>query len=147
MSRERVYIAAPFFNEEQEAYVAKIENCLESYNVSFFSPRSEGVIANMKELSPADREVAIDNIFNCNIKGILECTHVLAVIDDWDIGTVFEIGYAYAHKKRIVSVTDNSYGLNIMIGKTVTFHASTPEDAVRCIIGLTFKGADGEIVT
>ncbi|HEY6020834.1 MAG TPA: nucleoside 2-deoxyribosyltransferase [Candidatus Paceibacterota bacterium] len=122
----KVYIAAPFFNAEQLRAVEGIETALESAGVKFFSPRSEGVLV---DLAPADRAAHLQRIYQSNINHMLECNAMLAVVDGRDIGTMFEIGFftskrlSEQHKDNLlVTYTDNSFGLNVMIQQSVDAH-------------------------
>lgn len=119
----KVYIAAPFFNEVQINSVSEIEFILSIYNIEHFSPRSTGILRDMNE---TDRRKKSDYIFKRNIEEMHSCNIIIAVIDDKDIGTIFEIGYFSALKKydwkKIITFTNENFGLNVMIQKTVDAH-------------------------
>lgn len=113
------YLAAPFFNEAQIEIVSRIENMMRMHGVPLFSPRQT---PENKKPKLTDEDAA--EIFRNNIKGILDCQAVLAVMD-WampegqhlfvcegrgdvtvtspplnipDVGTVFEMGYAFGRR-------------------------------------------------
>jgi len=119
-----VYIAAPFFNAEQVKTVEDIERALETEGVKFFSPRSEGVLINH---TPAERALHLERIYQSNIRHMMECNTMLAVIDGRDIGVMFEIGF-FASKRLsekdnvLMTYTDQSFGLNVMIQQSVDAH-------------------------
>ena len=107
-----IYIASPFFNESQLEFVKRIEIALQDAGIKFFSPRSEGVLI---EMSPSKKAKAAKKIYDSNVKHIEDCDILLAVIDDRDTGTMFEIGYAAALKKPVVTLTNFDYQVNVMI--------------------------------
>jgi len=122
-SNIKVYIAAPFFTEQQLIFVKEIENTLDKYGVKYFSPRLHGVIQDM----PVDtsREQKMKAIFDMNIENIDLCNLMVAVIDDRDVGTMFEMGYVYGTSMgdiNIVSITGNNHGINVMLRYAVSAH-------------------------
>ncbi len=114
----KVYIAAPFFNEEEVRVVEEIEFALNQYQIEYFSPRSEGVIKNM---TPEERKERMRNIYDSNMDGIAECNLMIAVIDGRDVGTMFELGVQACLKRGrvderyIVTFSDKNFGLNVML--------------------------------
>ena len=115
-----VYIAGPFFNLNQCSTIAKIENLLAYRKIAYFSPRSAGVLLDM---DAADKRKNADKMYQLNIDNIKQADTIIAVIDDRDIGTIWEIGYAAALGKDIITYTANDYGLNVMLAKCVRYHA------------------------
>lgn len=114
-----VYIAGPFFNDKQKDLIKRIENELDKYGIKYFSPRSEGVLIDM---TPEEKEKQMSKIYNSNINHMIDCKCMLAIIDDWDTGTVFEMGYAKCLNKPIFTLSDNDYGLNVMIRQAIKSH-------------------------
>lgn len=98
---EHIYIASPFFNDVQLERVKGIENRLQEYNISFFSPR-------LCQVHTKDGHFDGPAIFKNNVDHIDECTTMVAIIDDKDTGTAFEIGYALAKGKRVILVMHQS---------------------------------------
>jgi len=122
----KLYLAAPFFNPEQLKAVVNIERVLDMAGVNFFSPRSEGVLV---DLAPHERAAHLQRIYQSNINHMQSCNVMLAVVDGRDIGTMFEIGFftskrlSEGHKDDLlVTYTDNSFGLNVMIQQSVDAH-------------------------
>lgn len=120
----KIYYANPIVTSEsvddeifmlQEFYGDKIKiiNPLE------FTPSVEG----NKNLLKQYAEV----ILRANIELIEKCDLVLACIDDRDIGVIWEMGYAYARGKKIVTIS-KEFGNNIMIDKTVLAHINLSDD-------------------
>ena len=114
---KNIYLAGPFFNEEQLNFIKALENALKDYDV--FSPRSEGTLINM---SQEEKEKALNKIFKSNVSNIKDCDIVVAVIDDWDTGTVWECGAAYIAGKPIFTISNKDYGLNVMVRQSVACH-------------------------
>ena len=109
---KEVYIAGPFFNEEQKAVIEKIKNILKELKISYFSPGDELPILEGKKSSKKDREKVF--IGNCN--GITYSNFVIAVIDDFDPGTLWEMGFAFNDGRPILAYSDvPDRGLNIML--------------------------------
>ena len=115
----KVYIAAPFFNLEQLEVVMKIELLLDEKGIEYFSPRSEGTLVKM---SPEERKEHMGEMFRSNVDHMDWCTHCVAVIDDYDTGTVWEMGYLYATHKKIVTFSNNYHGINVMLNESIVFH-------------------------
>lgn len=111
----KVYIAAPFFNEDQLDIVERVENFLINNGIDFFSPRSGGVLKNMKK---SDQAKTKNEIFDSNIKNMDECTHMIACVEHKDTGTNFEIGYFYAKEKPIVLFSEKIGTVNIMLAES-----------------------------
>ena len=131
-----IYIAAPFFNEEQVEFVDAIEQCLELNGLEYYSPRSEGVLMNM---TPEEKKARMKYIFDKNVEMLDKCDIVLAVIDNYDTGTVWEIGYAYAKGKKIITITDHYYGVNVMINECIVAHCTQLSQIPAAVRG-EFKG-------
>lgn len=85
----KVYIASPFFNEEQLERVEFIEKTLNSYNFDYFSPRRDTYVK--PDSTYAERQIA----FRDNLRGIEDADFIIAVTDGKDVGTMFEAGYAF----------------------------------------------------
>jgi len=130
--KQKFYIAAPFFNEKQVKIVEGIEEILSANGFDYFSPRKEGVLI---DVPPEERAQHTQRIYDSNINNIEDCDCMIAVVDGRDIGTIFEIGYFTALKKnwgydgdgneitrRLITFTDENFGLNVMIQKSVDAH-------------------------
>ena len=137
-----IYIAGPFFNEEQVELIEAIETCLDFNQLEYYSPRSEGVLMNM---TPEEKKARMKYIFDKNIEMLNAADTVIAVIDNYDTGTVFEIGYAYAKGKRIITITDNYYGVNVMINECIVAHCTCVSQLPAAVAG-TFIGTKEENV-
>ena len=133
----KIYIAGPFFNKEELQFVKEIELQLKSNNINFFSPRKEGIL---KDMSEEDRLKKMNDIFNKNISEMKECTHMIANIDNFDTGTMFEIGFFHALGKPVFTISNHNYGLNIMIRNASICHNISVEQVVKNIQTYTYSG-------
>lgn len=91
----KVYIAAPFFNEAQLERVESIKNVLREQGIEYFSPKDESMFKQGDD--PA-------KILRLNCTAIDEAPYVIVVTDDKDVGTIWEAGYAFAKSKKILYV-------------------------------------------
>jgi nucleoside 2-deoxyribosyltransferase len=139
-----IYIAGPFFNEEQLSLIKDIEESCEIAGVDYYSPRSEGVL---KDMTPSQRKDRMQYIYDQNVNNIKTCSDMIAVTDDYDNGTIFEMGYAAALGKRIVTITNKNYGANVMLSHACFAHVEDAVEAVRCLSGLPYSGFTPETVT
>lgn len=154
MQKPKVYLAAPFFNEEQVALVEVLEALIIDSGWRMFSPRRGKYAYEMNELlrQKARRKVVIDElvkqgvvtasaydelqqfdppedlrlkVFNDNWTNIDDADLVLAVIDNFDVGAMWEIGYAFARHVPIVTHTGRDYGCNLMLAHSIVGHTKS----------------------
>lgn len=108
-----VYLAGPFFNEHQIEVLAGIEDLMDSFHMSYFSPRWCGTID--------DKSTDIEKraIFHKDIESIQNSGYVFAITDGKDMGTLFECGFAYANNVPIVYIALDLEGpFNLMLAKS-----------------------------
>ena len=99
---KKIYLASPFFNEEENAWVENAENILRDRGFDVFSPRENEV---------RDTDVvgtigwAYDTFYH-DVKAIDNCDVVVILYHGnySDSGTAWECGYAYAINKPVVCV-------------------------------------------
>lgn len=104
-------MAAPFFNDSQRDLCTFIEELGQKHEVPIYSPRSDGFV-----LRPNASIQERDQIFESNIKAIVVSKWVLAVIDDFDPGTIWEMGYARGIGVGVLAYSDvPGRGLNVML--------------------------------
>lgn len=89
-SRDRVYLAGPFFTMAQLWMIDEARRCLSDLGMEVFSPFHQIGPGPAEEVGPAD------------IQALKECNAVFAILDGLDSGTVFEVGYARAIGKPVV---------------------------------------------
>lgn len=90
-----VYLAGPFFTLSEKLFIAECRNILTAMGVNVFSPYHDVGEGKAEDVAPKD------------IDALNECDCVFAIVDGLDSGTMFEIGYAVAHGKRVVAYVEN----------------------------------------
>jgi nucleoside deoxyribosyltransferase len=129
-----IYLAAPFFTSEQMGLVCQVETTIQAAGHDLLSPRRRGPI--LQNLGEAERKTAAAKVFSTNCLDIESCNAVLAVIDDRDPGTIWEMGFAYHAWKTIYSFTNKDYGLNVMMQGCIAGHArgiAQLAEMMRCV--------------
>lgn len=91
--RVPVYLAAPFFGLSQLWLVDLVRQSLIDAGAVPFSP--------FHDVGLGGPEVA-----QADLDGLDRCDAVLALVDDMDAGTIFEIGYAIRSEKPVVAYLD-----------------------------------------
>lgn len=119
----KIYLASGWFNEEQERRVKKAEQILRDAGHEVFSPRehqNEDIEFGTKEWRKATFQNDVDHVDWCDI--------IVAIYNEEDSGTMWELGYAYAKGKPSVVVNEN-YGeiVNLMISDSLTTYVETWE--------------------
>ena len=117
--RLNVYLASGWFTPMQKEVMDKVRNVLlefSSFNV--FAPFYEGVVLDKSNDSQKKRA----EVFKVNTDAIIECDLMVAVIDDFDPGTIFEMGVAWGIGDcmwpAIVAYSDvPGRGLNVMLAQ------------------------------
>jgi hypothetical protein len=89
-----IYLAGPFFSTAQQWLVDEVRGVLTDMGFRVFSPIHDVGAGPPDEVAPADL-VALDS------SGM-----VLALLNDIDAGTMFEVGYARAKKIPVVAVAE-----------------------------------------
>lgn len=107
---KHVYLAAGFFNDDQRAVCTAIENMAEEAGVPLYSPRHDGGV-----LVPDATEEEREFIFRSNVVAIEVADWVLAVIDDFDPGVIWEMGLAYGKSPTLAFSNVPGRGLNVML--------------------------------
>lgn len=92
-----IYLASGWFNEKQANKEEMIYNKLIQKGLKVFSPRRDVKfnVSNENEVEDLTQTDATA-IFNEDIKALNECKQVFAIVDEFDSGTMWEMGYAYA---------------------------------------------------
>lgn len=125
----KIYLAGPFFTKEQQQVATQLESLLkdatDNYEVKFFSPRQGEASQEMKmyqvkgEQPPQDLR---ERVFRDNVENIDDADLLLAYIDNFDPGTIYEVGYAYASSVPVLSFSAKGYGMNLMLAQSVIGH-------------------------
>lgn len=91
----QVYLAGPFFSFSQRWLINQFYQALKGEKVNVFSPLHDVGVGDAEEVTDPD------------IEGLLASDVVLAVVEGLDSGTLFEVGFAVAHKKKVVAYVQN----------------------------------------
>ncbi|MED4616804.1 nucleoside 2-deoxyribosyltransferase [Priestia megaterium] len=125
----KIYLASPFFSDEQVERVKKVEKALKDNPTvqDFFSPR----LNQIDELEFGTKEWS-KAVFKNDVDHIDWCDAVVAVHDftgetnlhgsihqHVDSGTAFEIGYAYATGKPVVMIHEKGGIVNLMLSESL----------------------------
>lgn len=97
--RKKIYLAGPFFTVAERFLVKEIHDVLESFDVEVFSPYHDAGISTNKD---GNRE-----LLKKDIEHLEDCDVVLGILSGNDPGTIFEIGYAKALRKRVIILYEN----------------------------------------
>jgi len=103
LSSHKIYIASPFFNEEQLKEVEQIEMICEKCKYDYFSPRKSQSTDFVKTLEQDDWlfELGKKFFFIDDIVQLDECDMIIVNPNNYDSGTLFELGYAIAKGLKI----------------------------------------------
>lgn len=124
-TNKKVYLASPFFNDEELLDMAKVCGCLRNKGLDVFAPyenQNKQLEFCSKEWRNATFKSDIDHIDNADI--------VVAVVNGnyCDSGTAWEIGYAYATKKPIIVVNLRKEIVNLMISDSLHAYIDSLEN-------------------
>ncbi len=96
----KVYFAAPLFNQSEKDFNLKITKILESYGYEVFLPQRDGYLA--ADMEGKSQEELVDMIFKKDYKEVLKADIIFVMLDGRapDEGACVELGIAYANGKR-----------------------------------------------
>jgi|SRR5699024_275095 len=122
--KHSVYLASPFFTPEQLERVELVENMLEEFGFSYFSPRKELVCP------PDATDEVRKKTFKGNHDGILDAEMVIAITDGKDVGTIWEMGVAFEAGIPVIGValTLGKAPFNLMLSESCYTTVRTPEE-------------------
>ena len=124
------YIAGPLFNEGQIEAIREIEDMLDQRGEPYFTPREYGVIAD-EPMTPQ----RMKRIYQMNVDMVALSHCLIAILDDRDSGTIFEIGYAAARQIPIITFSNQGHGINVMLKHAVKFHCNGMDDLEAALNG------------
>jgi hypothetical protein len=106
-----VYLAAPFFSLAERWLVETCRSVLAGLGADVFSP--------LHDVGPGGDEVAAEDL-----AGLQRCDSVLALLDGWDPGTVYEAGWAHRHGLPVVGFqnTPGHDGTKMLVGTGADIH-------------------------
>lgn len=128
--KHHVYVASPFFNPNQITRVALVETLLEKLGYTYFSPRKELVCP------PNASDEVRKQTFLSNEEGIKNAEMVIAITDDKDPGTIWEMGCAYANDIPVIGVafTLGNMPFNLMLSESCVSTCKTVEELERTLV-------------
>lgn len=85
-----IYLAGPWFTAGQPERLAKIEKLMDDLEITYYSPRLDGI-----DLTPDATEADRNAVFADNVAHLKQAQLVVAVVDGFDTGTIWETGTAY----------------------------------------------------
>ena len=91
----QIYLAGPFFTFSERWLVNEIWNTFKGFNLRVFSPFHD--VGHGKAKDVVDKDLI----------GLDASEVIFAVIDGLDSGTLFEVGYAIAKKKKVIAFVQN----------------------------------------
>ncbi|MBE8146622.1 nucleoside 2-deoxyribosyltransferase [Brevibacterium casei] len=117
-----IYLAGPFFSVEQRWLVDQCKIFLEGAGARVFSP--------VHEIGIGGPEVA-----EADLTGLAKCDAVFAILDGWDPGTLFEIGWATARGIPVVVAGGNGHaeGATMLLGTGAEQHMDYTTAMYRAI--------------
>ena len=152
-NKPKIYLAAPFFNAEQVALVDQLEALVLDLGFELFSPRKgenavemNRMLSNIREyhklneINPTQAKMETGEllppppgpsdelrraVFRDNWENIDDADLVVAVIDNFDVGVMWELGYAYARHVPVVTHTAHNYGCNLMLAHSIIGHTKS----------------------
>lgn len=113
---KKVYLASPFFNDEEIKTMESVLEILRSKDLEVFAPFEH----QNKHLEFGSMEWR-KATFKSDIDAIYESDIMVAILDGnySDSGTAFEIGAYYELKKPIIVVNPNGKTINLMIAESL----------------------------
>lgn len=130
MSQPKIYLAAPFFNDVQRAFVTELEAAISDAKFELFSPRYGENAKEMNRIIGEKGKPSLElrnKVFIDNWENIDDADLLVAVIDDFDVGVMWEVGYAFARHVPIITITNRNYGCNLMLAQSTIGHLKTVE--------------------
>ncbi len=119
----KIYLAGPFFSYGERWLVDQVRDCLKDLGVEVFSPLHDVGKGEPSKVAPAD------------LRGLEECSAVLALLDGEDPGTLFEVGYAKAKNIPVVGLTERpeSTDFTMLIGTDIPIYSSLAQAAYNAV--------------
>lgn len=110
-----IYLAGPWFTEGQPERLAKIEKLMDELELTYYSPRLDGI-----DLTPDATEADRNAVFTDNVDHLKRAKLVVAVVDGFDTGTIWETGTAYGLDISVAyygeTLADGTF--NVMLAKS-----------------------------
>ena len=139
----KLYLASPFFTEEQVEREERLKAKLRGLGITVLSPKE------FCFCPPDASDELREKTFKDKLKHIEEADAIFAITNGKDMGTIFEAGYAYGINKPIIYFCERLSGqFNLMLaqsGSVVLINDSfTLDDIESALSGNKIK-FEGEI--
>ncbi|GEA95494.1 nucleoside 2-deoxyribosyltransferase [Weissella viridescens] len=128
----QVYLAAPFFSDEQISRVSILEQALENNPTvdDYYSPRQHQTTD-----APQFSAAWAAEVFQRDVTQVRKADVIVTVADyrdnDADSGTAFEQGMAYVLETPIVMFEETDYQTNLMLTESLTTFISDPSELAQ----------------
>lgn len=110
---DKLYLAGPWFTPEAMETQIRIEQIAANNGWHVFSPRIELTLN--KDSTPEDHR----RCFTINNMGLRKCKLIIANVEGYDTGTLWEMGAAYAYGTPLVIYSPNPQRrLNVMLSQS-----------------------------
>jgi hypothetical protein len=118
----RVYLAAPFFTLAERWPVETCRDVLHGLGADVFSP--------LHDVGPGGDEVA-----RKDLEGLERSDALFALLDGWDPGTVYEIGWAHRHGLPVVAYLrgPGDEATKMLVGTGAELHDDLPSALYRAV--------------
>ncbi len=134
-ARYRVYLAAPLFTEAERKYNELIRDLLATHCFEVYLPQEAGDDSASRDYD------AMEEIFTSHCQALKAADWVVAIVDgaDADSGTAWEMGYAYANGKPVISLrtdfrkTGHNEHVNLMLERSSVV-VTSKEDLPHALI-------------
>lgn len=122
----RVYLASGWFNETQKTIMEEIYRVLVKLKdenlVEVFAPFYNGIV-----LKPTDSRERWETVFKLDVDMIQLSNLMIANIEGFEPGTIFETGIAYAKNVPVIAYSSvKGRGLNLMLAQSCMGFANSP---------------------
>ena len=139
----KLYLASPFFTEEQVEREERLKAKLRGLGITVLSPKE------FCFCPPDASDELREKTFKDNLKHIEEADAIFAITNGKDIGTIFEAGYAYGINKPIIYFCERLSGqFNLMLaqsGNVVLTNDSFTLDDIESVLSGNKIKFEGEI--
>jgi len=117
-----IYLAGPFFSLAGRWLVETARAVLGGLGASVFSPLH-------------DVGVGGDEVADPDLQGLRNAGAVLALLDGWDAGTVYEVGWAHRHELPVVGFlnTAGDEGTKMLVGSGAELHEDLSSALYRAV--------------
>lgn len=127
-----VYLAGPFFNDEQKKNCAAVRLLLETAGLAVCDPQElSPVITDLPESERGPK--LFKRVFDGNVEGLERSWAYVFMTDDKDTGTSWEFGYAFKaanvqKKGPLITLSFIGKPANVMLAQAAHLHYKTLDD-------------------